>query len=261
MFPILFELGPFTIYSVWICAILGLMLGTLLFLKRAKYNRLDINILLEHSLSLMVGTLVLSRIAFTLSNWGYFGVFKWSIFFKQLFFFWQPGYSFWGAALGFSLIFAYHLRKSEQNSLDWLQVMFIPVLVGIMIGNVGQFLDGQAYGHETIFPWGVIFTNTNVKYTVPIHPTQLYSILLIALILFSKKWVAQKWPLLTDEKEWTLFAIAAFSLGRFLMEFLRGDDIAHWGFVRIGHIGSLLIFVPLAVFLYKRWRKGDSLAH
>lgn len=252
MLPILLELGPFTIYSLWLAVILGLMAGTLLFLKRAKYERMDLLFILDHLLSLMIGTILCSRLVFFLINWGFFGPLTFGTLVKQVLFFWQPGYSFWGGVLGFSLVFLLHSRRKKEDPAPWLNVAIVPFFMGIMIGNIGQLLDGQGYGKETILPWGITFESTNVKYTVPVHPTQIYSILLIAAILFSHKKITEKWPQLKEETTWTLFAITVFSFGRFLLEFLRGDDTAQWGPVRLGHIVSLLAFVFFGHLLYRK---------
>lgn len=254
MFPILFKFGPFTLYSLWVFVSIGLILGTLLFLKRAKYNRMEVDFLVDHSLSLLLATLIGSRSGFLLTSWGYYGPFHLGTALKQTILFWQPGYSFWGGIAGFIIMLAIHCKRKEQNLMQWIEMMIVPFFIGILVGNIGQFLDGQGYGHDTILPWGITFTSTNVKYAVPIHPTQLYSIILILVILLSRKKLMAKWTHLKNETDWTLFIIAFYAFARFWLEFLRGDDTLQWGFVRIGHVISLIIFVVMAFLLYKRWR-------
>lgn len=259
MLPTLFKLGPFTLYSLWVCVVIALIICSLLIIKKAKYERLDIRFILDHSLSLIIGAAVMGRLVYFLTNWGYFGPLNIITVFKQILFFWQPGYSFWGAMLGFGLIFLWHAKRQEQNPWEWLEISLIPIFIGIMIGNVGQFLEGQAYGHETILPWGVVFENTNVKYTVPIHPTQIYSILLIAAIVLSKKKILSKWPILAEKHNWTLLAISAYSFGRFLIEFMRGDDTFQIGPIRIGHLIALIIFGISFKMLYNKVRQQKPL--
>ncbi len=257
MLPTLLELGPFTLHSLWLCVVIAIILGTLLLLKTAKYQRMEIHFLLDHSLSLLVSAAFFSRLVFALTNWGYFGPPSLGGIFAQIFSFWEIGYSFWGAMLGFSFVFIWHCRRKGQNPMDWLDVAITPLFLGIMIGNFGQFLDGQAYGKETILPWGIVFESTNVKYTVPIHPTQIYSILIIAAILLTKKKLIAKWPVLGEKYNWTIFALSAYSLARFLLEFLRGDDTFQIGPVRIGHIVTLILFIITTHILYKRTRKPN----
>lgn len=252
MLPILFSIGPFTLYSLWVFVIAGMLLGTLLFLKRIKYNRMDLSLLLDNGLSLLFATAVISRLAFFLTNWGYFGMFSWGTFLKQLVYFWQSGYSFWGAVLGFGAMLWVHALRKGENAFNWIDAFLSPLFVGMILGHIGQLLDGQGYGRETIMPWGIAFETTNVKYTVPIHPTQIYGILLILVILLIRKRVVEKWPVLGQKHLTALAMLTAYSLGRFVIEFFRGDDTLQMGFVRIGHIGWL---VALGVSGWILWRK------
>lgn len=256
MFASLLEIGPFTLYSLWLAVSVALVLGTLLFLKRAKHERLNLEFLLNHLFGLLVATVLASRTFFFIANWGYWGPIQGSTLFKEILSFWQPGYSFWGAVFGFSALFAWKAYRKKEPLMPWLNTALTPLFVGIMIGNVGQLLDGQGYGRETILPWGIQFESTNVKYTVPVHPTQLYSILLIASLLLGRKAVQKKWPSLTDETNWTLFALTVYSLGRFVIECFRGDDTLEWGIVRIGHITALLGVVIFGTLLYKTISKA-----
>jgi phosphatidylglycerol:prolipoprotein diacylglycerol transferase len=258
MFPVIAEFGPFTLYSLWIFVSAGFITATLMFLKRAKYKRMEVNFIVDNSLSLLVSAMIFSRIGFFLTSWGYFGPLNLTVALKQIFFFWQPGYSFWGGIIGFMIMLVYLCKRKKQKLMDWLEIMIVPFFTGMIIGNIGQFLDGQAYGHDTILPWGITFTSTNVKYTVPIHPTQIYSIILILLILLSRKKLMQKWKVLKNDPEWTLFAITVYAFARFWLEFLRGDDTLQWGIIRLGHVMSLIVFVGMMILLYKKWRPAKK---
>jgi len=103
MYPVLFKIGPFALYSLWAGVLIGFFVATVLFLKRAKYERMDLNFILGHGLSLLIGSFLFSRSCFFFANWGYFGQFSIINFLKQLLFFWQPGYSFWGAIWGYGV--------------------------------------------------------------------------------------------------------------------------------------------------------------
>lgn len=252
MFPTLFEFGPLTLYSLWVAFCIGLILATLLFLKRAKYERLDMLFLLNHMASMIVSAIIFSRLVFFAINWGYWGPFSFKTMLIEMISFWQPGYSFWGAVFGIGVAFSWHAWRKKEPPLPWLTAASTPLLIGIMIGNIGQLLDGQGYGRETILPWGITFESTTVKYTVPIHPTQIYSFLLIALILISRKKLQTRWKILESNETWALFSLTVFALGRFILEWFRGDDTLQWGIVRIGHVASLLAFVVFGTLLYKR---------
>lgn len=252
MAPVLFEIGPFTLHSLWVANTIALILGTLLFLKRAKYERLDVLFLLDHGMSLLLSAIAFSRLAFFVSNWGYLSDLDWTLALKQVVRFWQPGYSFWGAFLGFGLMFVLHAYRHKIKILPWLDAALTPILIGLFIGNIGQLLDGQGYGRETILPWGITFQNTNVKYTVPVHPTQIYSMLLVVGILIAKKKVLDQWPHLKNNHLWMMLAIDVYALGRFIIGFYRGDDTLLLWNIRIEQWISVAVFIPLSYLLYKK---------
>ncbi len=57
-----------------------------------------------------------------------------------------------------------------------------PLAIGMMIGRIGCFLGGLAdhtYGNPTPLPWGVDFGDG-----IPRHPTQLYEIIFLMMLLF-----------------------------------------------------------------------------
>jgi len=58
----------------------------------------------------------------------------------------------------------------------------LPLAVGMCVGRIGCFLSGLAdhtYGNPTSLPWGVDFGDG-----IPRHPTQLYEIVFLALLLW-----------------------------------------------------------------------------
>ena len=135
--------------------------------------------------------------------------------------------------------------------MKWLDALIVPLGTGIVIANFGQLLDGQAYGIPTNLPWGITYESINVKYTVPVHPTQIYSMLYVSgIISILKKY--RKHEFLKHEGNQTLIAITLYSFIRFLTEFLRGDDVSEIFGIRIASAISLVIFFISGYCLYKR---------
>lgn len=59
-------------------------------------------------------------------------------------------------------------------------LLALPLVVGIAIGRIGCFLSGledQSYGIATVLPWGIDFGDGIAR-----HPTQLYEILVLAVL-------------------------------------------------------------------------------
>lgn len=202
-------------------------------------------------------TLLTSRLVFFLMNQAFYMP---TFSFNRLlgfFYIWDKGLSFWGGLAGFIFILIIVLIKRGENILRWLDALVIPLGIGIIIANFGQLLDGQGYGRETILPWGITYQSINVKYTVPIHPTQIYSMLYISGILYFFNRF-KKHNFFEKDGNKTLAAIAIYSLCRFGSEFFRGDDTVEIFGIRLAAIISLTAFLISGWFLRKRNRFSSS---
>jgi len=98
--------------------------------------------------------------------------------------------------------------------------------VGFAINRVGAFCGGTAWGTQTRLPWGVIYHNIEAYlwYQTPLrvklHPVQLYdaglSLVLFGLLLA----MIRLRPRVGEVAGTWLFL---YGVGRFFLEFLRGD--------------------------------------
>ena len=118
--------------------------------------------------------------------------------------------------------------------------------LGFAINRVGAFFGGAAWGTRTRLPWGVIYHNVEAYlwYQTPLrvrlHPVQVYdaglSLLLLGLLLAMIRGktrageVAGAWLFL-------------YGVGRFFLEFLRGDTAGE----RV--LGGALTFGQVLAFL------------
>ena len=103
----------------------------------------------------------------------------------------------------------------------------LPLCVGIAVGRIGCFIAGlgdDTYGKQTSLPWGVNFGDG-----IPRHPTQLYEVLLLALLGIIVSLPAQ-WP---EGARFRIF-LAGYLSWRFVIDFLkpqplvRGMNLIQW---------------------------------
>lgn len=272
MFPILLEFGPITIFALWFFIAAGFVAASLLFVHIAKRNRVRLTILTDHSLALFFSTLALSRLVFILSHTDlFFYQWNWKRF-GALFAIWDKGLSFWGTAAGFFfgifyLAMKYKAEQAERaNSALKLFDMLIPaILIGMFFGNIGAFLDGINYGTPTNLPWGMTFRSANVKYISAIHPTQLYSAVYalcigLGLLAVLRRMRAAGISMPGFIAELGLFA---FSMLKFLEEFLRGDETLKIFSLRVPQLMAFLGIAAGGYFLYLRYtnRTGGDPQH
>lgn len=252
MYPILFQLGPITIYSLWIFIAVGFFAALLIVNKLVKKNRLKLQFLADHSLAIFFGGLVLARAVQVLKNYElFFYEISWNSFF-QIFYIWDKELSVWGGILGIVLTLLYFCRKMHEDLWKWLDVISVSMLGAFTFGNIGALLDGRNFGIETTLPWGVIIENS--LYAVPIHPVQIYAAIycaLLAMVLY--KLINHK--IGNTPGKITVFALGGYSFFRFLEEFLRGDEsFVFWG-LREAQIYTLLGMIGSGILWYVRFAK------
>jgi phosphatidylglycerol:prolipoprotein diacylglycerol transferase len=133
--------------------------------------------------------------------------------------FWHGGMSFHGGLIGLltvSILFCWTNKKSFWKIAD---LMIVTAPIGLGLGRIGNFINGELYGRVTQVPWGMIFPGGG---PLPRHPSQLYESALEGGVLFLILWF------LKDKKlrHGSLLAIFLFFYGilRFFVEFVREPD-------------------------------------
>ena len=126
-------------------------------------------------------------------------------------------------------------------------------------GRIGCFLAGCCYGAETSSALSVVFPSDSLAPSgIHLHPTQLYSsafdfALGIFLIWYSKK----------HRREGHTFSmyVIIYSVGRFLIEFLRNDPRGNVGILTTSQfiaIFTLIIGIAVYVIQLSKGREKKS---
>lgn len=254
MFPTIFQSDYFTVHSLWLFIAIATIVGTMAFIKISVKNGLKLQFLTEHILIILLVAVVGARLVAIIENWtSFFYEYSWDTF-LQIFKVWDKGVSVWGGIAAGILIFYYFCKKNDQNFLKWLDSIIPTFFIWISISAVGMFLDGINYGNETSLPWGVNFESPAIKYTVPIHPTQIYILLYSSAIAITLI-LSRHHKFFKENGKTAIVGIAAFSLMHFLQEFLRGDDVAEILGIRLPQIISLLIFIISLIFYFFQYNE------
>ncbi|MFA4814944.1 MAG: prolipoprotein diacylglyceryl transferase family protein [Candidatus Gracilibacteria bacterium] len=258
MIPILYESQYISLQTLWVFVAIALLSCSYLAVQRLKRAHVNFTLFIEHSVTFFLCALILSRIFyFGLHTDAYLPGFDlrtvWNFFSI-----WDQGFSFWGAFIGFLIALLYRLYKSEENAWKWLDALIVPVIVGMGIGSVGTFFGGYSYGRPTDLFWSVRYEVYNVKYTVPVHPVQLYALLFFIAVLVSKRWLSKKTDFFNREGNSTFYYAALLSFGLFILEFFRGDDTLLIQGIRLSTFFYAFFSLLSAYFLYKRIRQAES---
>jgi phosphatidylglycerol---prolipoprotein diacylglyceryl transferase len=259
MYPILAEIGPITILSLWIFVALGFFMALLIINKLVQKNRLPIIFIAEHSLPIFFGGIILARLVYVAQN---FRIFFAEISLNsiiQILFIWDKGLSPWGGIAGILIVISYFAYRQKEDIAKWLDVFSVGIIGAITVSNIGAFLDGRNYGNETSLPWGVIIENT--IYAVPIHPTQIYAALytgaltIVLYLLVSKRRTKYS-------GQATIYALLGYSAMRFVEEFFRGDESNIFFGIREAQlytIAGIIISISLLKYLNNNKKEHGSI--
>ena len=180
---------------------------------------------------------------------------------------WEGGMSFHGGFLG--VLLGLWLFGWRQGLPFFRLGDFIAPLapIGLGVGRIGNFINGELWGRATDLPWGVQLPcalypercaelPVGVLWSLPLHPSQLYEAALEGLALFLILWFfsARPRPMMAVSG---LFLLC-YGLFRFLVEFVRQPD-AHLGFLALdwltmGQLLSLPMLLAGALLLGLAYR-------
>lgn len=232
MYPILLQLGTFTIYSYGALCALGMLAGTLLIAWQLKRRVGTDDFLPSWILLIVFGAFLGSR--------GLNAFYHPELFWANplQFMLSSGGLVLYGGFFGGLLAF-YLLAKRSPYSIVTLADAFAPgVLLGVALGRIGCFLAGCCYGTPcAIDALAAHYPASHATFGIGVHAVQLYETFgLLALVV---------WMLPFSQKRvWKGFNISLFFFGygllRFFMETLRGDKLLVDGQLSVSQWFSLL---------------------
>jgi phosphatidylglycerol:prolipoprotein diacylglycerol transferase len=221
--PILFELGPVTIYTYGVLLAAAYLLGLWLAARRARQAGLDGNKVLDLGIWVIIAALVGAKALLFIIDFRHFTS-SWEEFTTLL----RSGGVFYGGLIAAVLVCIYQLRK-HKLPLWTSGDLFAPgIALGYMVGRLGCLAAGCCYGKATTVPWAITFTNpaanlnVGTPLNVPLHPTQVYEafaglIIFVLLIVLERR--GRQFP----GRTFWLFVLF-YAVSRFVIEFYRGDD-------------------------------------
>ncbi len=144
---------------------------------------------------------------------------------------WKGGMSFHGGFLGVVIAAALYFRKHNIPILSGADMIALSVPVGLFLGRVANFINGELWGRPTTAPWGVIFPGEAAQacgQAVGLcarHPSQLYEAVLEGLILGGVLiYAAYRTNSLKKPGAMTGLFFAGYGIARSIVELFRQPD-------------------------------------
>jgi phosphatidylglycerol:prolipoprotein diacylglycerol transferase len=237
--------GPLGIHSYGLFIALGIIVG----IAAARYNKRFTQLHLENTfldiimvsiLAGVIGGRLLEIISepFLYPHW-----YDW-------FAFWQGGYSILGTIIGIIIVVPLYLKKINVPIVPLFDLAAIYAPLCQSIARLGCFTAGCCYGITTNSIFAVIYTNPTslAPCHTPIHPTQLYSSVVLMSIFFCIYFIGQR----ICKKNGELFTmyLTLAGLERFFVDFWRADRIMIGNFLSFHQIVALCIIVTIITFHY-----------
>ncbi len=175
--PVAFQVFSLSIRWYSLAYIFGLIFGWI-YCKKLLIKENIIQKLFEDYISyLIIGIIIGGRL-------GYVLFYNFLYFLNnpiEIFMIWNGGMSFHGALIGIVISSYFFSKKNKKNIFIFLDLVAISSPIGIFLGRVSNFINGELVGKVTNSEWGVFFLSYDNKLR---HPSQLYEAFLEGIILF-----------------------------------------------------------------------------
>jgi phosphatidylglycerol---prolipoprotein diacylglyceryl transferase len=253
--PVMFHIGPLKIRWYGMAYLTGFILAYWVLIRLLRRGILRLT---EDALSDLLGWLALGVVVGGRSGW-------WIFYHKfdpthpepwwEPVALWHGGMSFHGGLTGVLLVLIIWCRIHKMPVLNIADCLALVTPIGLFLGRIANFINGELVGRETHVPWAMIFPN----YNTPRHPSQLYEAFLEGPMLMTVLWLYRTRKSRREGQIAAMFIIF-YAIFRFTVEFTREPDaqlgFIAFGWLTMGQILSLAIGVVGVAWFYYLERKG-----
>ena len=245
--PVFIDLGLFQIRWYSIAYIVGIILGWVYAIKiiremKRKHNFTIIKqtVFDDLIIYLIIGIVLGGRLGYVIFyNFGYY-----SQNFFEILKIWEGGMSFHGGLLGVIIATIIFSKIRRINFFYFTDFICCVAPIGIFLGRIANFINGELFGKISTLPWAVIFPYGG---NVSRHPSQIYEAILEGIILFVLiNFFALKKQLLLKVGYVSGLFLIFYSIARIIGENFREPD-KHLGY--FFNYFSMGVILSIATFL------------
>ena len=242
--PILVSIGPFAVRWYALAYIVGIIAGWFyaraiiasdrLWGGPAPFTVLDFD---DFVIWITLGVILGGRIGYVL----FYNLPRFAEHPIEILQLWNGGMSFHGGVTGCVVaIVLFALRRGiPMLSLGDVTAAVAPI--GLFLGRIANFINGELWGRPTDVPWAMVFPNGG---PIPRHPSQLYEAALEGVVLFIVLNVLVRAGALKKPGIVTGTFALGYGVARIICELFREPD-AQLGFLWRGLTMGMLLCIPL----------------
>jgi len=250
--PVLIDLGLFQIRWYSIAYIMGIIIGWMYAIRiinlsttnEYKFDQIKVSQFNDLIIYLVIGIVLGGRL-------GYVFFYNFEHYSQNIFEItkvWQGGMSFHGGLFGVIVAIIFFSKKTKTNFFKFADIVSCVAPIGIFLGRIANFINGELYGKISTLPWSVIFPNGG---NVSRHPSQIYEAILEGVILFILiNYLALKKKLLFKTGYISGLFLVLYSILRIFSENFREPDMHLGYFFNYFSMGVMLSSITFLVGCY-----------
>jgi phosphatidylglycerol:prolipoprotein diacylglycerol transferase len=172
---------------------------------------------LDAGVWLILGTIMGARTLYVISYWDEeFAGKPWT----EIFMVQHGGLVFYGGLVGATAACLIYIWKNRLPLWKFADTLAPSIALGYVPGRLGCLMNGCCYGRETTLPWAIHFPPDHVTHGIGVHPTQIYDMLLSALLYAGLAWLYRRKKF--DGQVFAAYLIS-YAVLRSIVEHFRGD--------------------------------------
>lgn len=261
--PVAIRIGPLQVHWYGIIIASAVLIGGILGTAEARRRGEDP----DKGWSMLLPTIVLAVIGARI----YHVIHEWDFYrenIAQIPQVWNGGIGIPGAVMGGALAIVLYTRWAKLPTWRWLDIFAPALLLGQVVGRLGNFVNQELYGPPTSLPWGIPIDAAHragtpwdpLTYpvdTTRFHPLFAYEMILNAIGVVVLLWVGRRFARRLYDGDIALMYIMWYGAVRTALESFR-NETGNWHILGVPTamwIG-ILGFVLAGGFLILRHQRG-----